>query len=212
VSGTARHGIDGWLVDLANITQHEFWYGRCAFARTSNPDAFVIGEVATPFVESKNYLNGRGFCSVMNCRFGRNTEQYFISKSVDTDRFLRSLAAERNVTCPEIDSVMYNLLDSHDTERVSSLAANPGVRKSGDARDLTNYAFSEANHGFNSAAPTADQDRTVKLIVLFQMTYIEAPAILYGDETGLWGGVGSYKPMPWADRADPINTDMLECY
>ena len=42
------------------------------------------------------------------------------------------------------------------------------------------------------------------------MTSIGAPAILNGDEAGLWGGVRSQKLMPWADQSDAMNTYMLE--
>ena len=39
----------------------------------------------------------------------------------------------------------------------------------------------------------------LKLISIFQMTYIGAPMLFYGDEVGMWGATDPYcrKPMLW---------------
>lgn len=49
-----------------------------------------------------------------------------------------------------------------------------------------------------------------RLVVLFQMTYVGAPMIYYGDEAGMWGGndPDSRMPMTWADlRFEPQSID-----
>jgi glycosidase len=57
------------------------------------------------------------------------------------------------------------------------------------------------NIDFDTGKPTAQQRRVQKLFVLFQMTYLGAPMIYYGDEAGMWGANDPCcrKPMLWHD-------------
>ncbi len=56
-----------------------------------------------------------------------------------------------------------------------------------------------------------DRERDIqRLIVLFQMTYVGAPMIYYGDEAGMWGGhdPDDRMPMVWEDlKYDPQAID-----
>jgi cyclomaltodextrinase / maltogenic alpha-amylase / neopullulanase len=212
VDGKARQGIDGWRLDLADFIPHEFWRHWCAFARRLNREAFLMGELAKPFSDPRRYLNEGEFCSMMNYPFALQAGKFFIGRSIGADRFALALSSMRNHEYPDIDSAMYNLMDSHDTERLASWIVNPLARKTGDARDFTNADLSEGNPSFDGSSPNAAQYRTLKLIALFQMTYIGAPALLYGEELGLSGGVRNYISMPWKDRGDAINEDVLAYY
>jgi len=61
-----------------------------------------------------------------------------------------------------------------------------------NARASTSYRIRKPN----------DRERDIqRLIVLFQMTYVGAPMIYYGDEAGMWGANDPCcrKPMVWPD-------------
>jgi glycosidase len=82
---------------------------------------------------------------------------------------------------------------------------NPN-RKYDDQNGLRN------NPNYDVGKPTAGARRLQKLILLFQMTYVGAPMIYYGDEGGMWGAddPDDRKPMIWEDltyeneRSHPI--------
>jgi glycosidase len=87
---------------------------------------------------------------------------------------------------------MMNLMDSHDTERLSSQIVN------------SDHAFKEnskAYQGYDVRAPNDKEWHIQKLIALFQFTYVGSPMIYYGDETGMWGAddPDDRKPMVWPD-------------
>ena len=59
----------------------------------------------------------------------------------------------------------------------------------------------------------------LKLISIFQMTYIGAPMLFYGDEVGMWGATDPYcrKPMLWNeflydDEKNPSHVNQNEIY
>jgi cyclomaltodextrinase len=212
VDGKVRQGIDGWRLDLADFIPHGFWRPWCAFARKLNPEAFLMGELAKPFSDPRQYLNEGEFCSMMNYAFALQAGKFFVAKSIGADGFAQALASMRSKDNPDIDFAMYNLMSSHDTERLASYLVNPKARKSGDARDFTNFDLSAVNPAFDGSPLNAAQYRALKLIALFQMTYIGSPALLYGEELGLPGGVRNYLSMPWKDRGDRINEDVLAYY
>jgi glycosidase len=89
---------------------------------------------------------------------------------------------------------MQNLLDSHDTDRLLSMIVNPN-RNYDDNNGLRN------NPNYNVNKPAESAHATMKLMLLFQMTYLGAPMIYYGDEAGMWGAddPDERKPMVWPD-------------
>ena len=93
-----------------------------------------------------------------------------------------------------VDYVLQNLLDSHDTDRLASMIVNPD-------RAYNSNASPRNNPNYNVSKPDAAEIQRQKLIVLFQMTYVGAPMIYYGDEAGMWGATdpGDRKPMLWPD-------------
>ena len=119
---------------------------------------------------------------------------------------------------------MQNLLGSHDTARVASHIVNADLIH---FREWPGYCERSRgrNSGFRTHAPDAAQRRLQKLAVLFQMTYVGAPMIYYGDEAGMWGATDPCcrKPMVWEDlqhqdevflpdgtkrtRPDPVRVD-----
>ena len=57
------------------------------------------------------------------------------------------------------------------------------------------------NPKYDTRKPTPEELRIQKLFAIFQMTYLGAPMIYYGDEAGMWGANDPCcrKPMIWKD-------------
>ncbi|MCX6133148.1 MAG: glycoside hydrolase family 13 protein [Ignavibacteriales bacterium] len=194
--GDPSDGIDGWRLDVGNEVSHLFWKGWRNQVKAINPDAYIVGEI---WDDASKWLGGDEFDAVMNYPFARAVVRFFI----DTDRrhlkpseFDRELAAIRQDYPGEISYVLQNLIDSHDTDRLGSMIMNPN-RKYDDQNGLRN------NPDYNVGKPTGEARQIQKLMLLFQMSYVGAPMIYYGDESGMWGAddPDDRKPMLWADLA-----------
>jgi len=57
------------------------------------------------------------------------------------------------------------------------------------------------NPHYDTRQPNAEERQTQKLAAIFQMTYLGAPMIYYGDEAGIGGANDPCcrKPMVWED-------------
>jgi glycosidase len=192
--GDPSDGIDGWRLDVANEVSHVFWKGWRSLVKSINPNAYIVGEL---WDDASPWLHGDEFDAVMNYRFARATIRFFFdtnNKKYSPHEFDEELADIRKSYPPDVNYVMQNLIDSHDTDRLLSMIVNPN-RKYDDNNGLRN------NPAYNISKPPQSAHATMKLIVLFQMTYLGAPMIYYGDEAGMWGAddPDERKPMVWSD-------------
>ncbi|MDP2885972.1 MAG: glycoside hydrolase family 13 protein [Ignavibacteria bacterium] len=203
--GNPSDGIDGWRLDVGNEVSHLFWKGWRKHVKSINPDAYIVGEI---WDDASKWLAGDEFDAVMNYPFARAVVRFFIDtdgRRLTPSEFDRELATIRKDYPGEISYVLQNLIDSHDTDRLASMIMNPN-RKYDDENGLRN------NPNYDVGEPTAGARRIQKLILLFQMTYVGAPMIYYGDEGGMWGAddPDDRKPMMWQDlsyeneRAHPV--------
>ncbi|OGU32241.1 MAG: hypothetical protein A2X67_13905 [Ignavibacteria bacterium GWA2_55_11] len=189
--GNPSDGIDGWRLDVANDVSPVFWKAWRKQVKGLNPEAYIVGEI---WDDASKWLSGDQFDAVMNYRFARACVKYFIdgtSKPTDVDK---ELADIRKDYAPETNFILQNLLDSHDTDRLASMIANPGRRY--DDRNGP-----RSNAAYYTRKPSADTWRIQRLMAFFQMTYLGAPMIYYGVEAGMWGAddPDDRKPMVWQD-------------
>jgi cyclomaltodextrinase len=192
--GDPSDGIDGWRLDVGNEVSHHFWKEWRKHVKSINPDAYIVGEI---WDDASKWLSGDEFDAVMNYPFARALVRFFIDndgRRLKPSEFDRELAAIRKDYPGDISYVLQNLIDSHDTDRLGSMIMNPN-RKYDDQNGLRN------NPNYNISKPTAAALRIQKLILLFQMSYVGAPMIYYGDEAGMWGAddPDDRKPMIWED-------------
>jgi len=68
-------------------------------------------------------------------------------------------------------------------------------------RNYDREASVRVNPDYDPRKPTASELNVQKLIAAFQLTYLGAPMLYYGDEAGMWGGddPDDRKPMVWPD-------------
>jgi len=189
--GDPSDGIDGWRLDVANEVPLGFWNSWRKLVKSINPQAFITGELwgLYPKFVTKN----GPFDALMNYSFAFAVDQFFIAKKdkISTSDFIKELQVI-DTTYPNRNlDILQNLVDSHDTERISSMIANPDRKYDHDANGR--------NPNYNIGKPTSDDYKMQKVIAAFQMTYRGAPMIYYGDEVGMWGAddPDNRQPMVW---------------
>src|SRR5204862_1936680 len=113
---------------------------------------------------------------------------------------------------PATAAVMQNLVDSHDTDRVASMIVNGEgtVYKNPDEIEFNQNSGPSSSQSYDIRKPNERERSIQRLIVLFQMAYVGAPMIYYGDEAGMWGGTDPDERMPmvWPNMSfEPQATD-----
>ncbi|MDQ7821419.1 MAG: glycoside hydrolase family 13 protein [Candidatus Eremiobacteraeota bacterium] len=202
--GNTEDGIDGWRLDVAFCVKHAFWKDWCTFVRGLNPQAYMTAEIIEDVEANKPYLQGDEFTAVMNYNFAFACSEYFADRKIRirTSEFDRRLRELREAYYPAVSYVMQNLVDSHDTDRIATRIVN---RDRNDIRQWKKYyEHSQArNFTYDTRKPTPQELKSQMLIAIFQMTYVGAPMVYYGDEAGMWGANDPCcrKPMVWDDMS-----------
>ncbi len=205
--GDPSAGVDGWRLDVPNEIPHVFWKDWRRLVKSINPESYIVGEIwddATP------WLQGDEFDAVMNYEFARAVVKFFINRKerIPPSQFDSVLAHVRASYPSEASYALQNLIDSHDTDRLPSMIINPDRRY--DAENSPRW-----NPNYSVRKPNTEEIKRQKLILLFQLTYIGAPMIYYGDEAGMWGAddPDDRKPMLWEDLSyeDELSCPVLEC-
>lgn len=158
--------IDGWRLDVANEIDHQFWREFRQTVKSVKPDAYILGEI---WHDSMPWLQGDQFDAVMNYPFTNGAIEFFAKGSMRAEKFADTITNVLHSYPENVNEAAFNLLDSHDTPRVLTLA--------GESKEK------------------------VKLLYLFQLSFIGAPCIYYGDEIGMTGSQdpGCRKCMIWEE-------------
>ncbi len=200
--GNPDDGIDGWRLDVAFCVKHQFWKDWRKHVKSVNPQAYLTAEVIDTIDVLKPYLEGDEFDAVMNYNFAFACADYFIADKtrIKTSQFDNILKELREAFPSGVEYVQQNLFDSHDTNRLLSHIVN---RDLGIYRDWGKYfALSKGdNHNYDTRKPNEYELKIAKLMIIFQMTYVGAPMVYYGDEVGMWGAndPDCRKPMLWKE-------------
>ena len=200
--GNPSDGIDGWRLDVAACIKHPFWKDWRKHVKSINPDAYLTAEIIDEIDNVKPFLQGDEFDAAMNYNFAFTCWNFFVKEKnkLSASEFINRLNKLRNAYPSGITYAMQNLLDSHDTPRLASIIVNKEllqIEKWQDFHDKSKAAYSD----YSTRQPNGEELQVLKLAVIFQMTYIGAPMIYYGDEAGMWGANDPCcrKPMVWED-------------
>jgi glycosidase len=171
--------------------------------RAINPEAYIVGELFGTDEVLVSYLQGDTFDAAMNYPFAYACYEYFIHEQhrIDTGAFDRKLAELRAAYPACVAEVQQNLLGSHDSNRIGSHIVNRAGANIRQWEAYCQWSSVEKNPSYDTRKPTVEERRLQKLAVLFQMTYLGAPMVYYGDEAGMWGANDPCcrKPMVWPD-------------
>ncbi len=191
-------GADGWRLDAAQELSHGWWTDFRRNVKAYAPDAALIGEDTAGPVDAAPYLTGTELDGVMNYRFRQaaigfaRTTPYSDSSGTippltpaQLDHSLKAILADYPRAAA---AVSFNLIDSHDTNRVRFVLGDKA--------------------GFHAEIQP--------LVALLQFTSFGAPMMYYGDETGFlvngkngFGDPYNRAPYPWMDQGFNKFTGLL---
>jgi len=150
--------IDGWRLDVADEVPRAFWRKFRQRIKSVNPEAFIIGEV---WYNAAPWMKGDQFDSIMNYHLMYDILELVENKSLSPSSFSSRVQQNLFRYRPEAAKYLLNLLDSHDTPRLS-------------------WRFRELD--------SSEMEKHIQLAVTLQFTLPGIPMVYYGDEVGLTGG------------------------
>lgn len=131
-----QQGIDGWRLDVPfEVESPGFWQEFRERVKALNPDAYIVGEV---WGDSRQWLDGTQFDGVMNYLFAGPTIAFAAGDRVDpaqvqerdyqpypplfAGEYAQKMQALLQLYPWEIQLTQLNLLASHDTARLLTIA------------------------------------------------------------------------------------------
>ncbi len=111
-------GIDGWRLDAADEVNPELWKQFRKAARGVKSDAFIVGE---RWSDASQWLQGDQWDSAMNYPFCFAVRDFFATDKSKPGEFDARLSQLRDAYPPAATAVMFNILDSHDTDRIRNV-------------------------------------------------------------------------------------------
>lgn len=166
-----EQGIDGWRLDVPFcIDDDSFWQEFRQVVKSANPEGYIVGEV--PW-EAQRWLQGDQFDAVMNYQFTQLCVGFFAGEGMDRhfEKGMMGLPETPMMDAPTFARRAEVLLELYPS---SIAAAQLNLLDSHDMPRFLSIA------GGDKAS--------LKLAVLFMLTYPGAPCIYYGDEVGSVNG------------------------
>ena len=164
------YGIDGWRLDVPNEAgpnggsdDHSIWKGFRQAVKSANPNAIIHGEL---WKNAQPFLQGDEFDGVMNYEGFADAVSTYMNEGYTIE------TTQRERITPS----------SFDTWIRSVMAKTPSQ---------SNYVLMNllSSHDTSRFLFRAREDKWKAYeSAIFQMTFIGAPMIYYGDETGMTGG------------------------
>lgn len=202
--------VDGWRLDVAadlgnsEEFNHKFWKEFRRVVKEQNPNAIILAE---HYGDASPWLSGGEWDSVMNYDAFMEPITWFLTgmeKHSDAYRgdllgndeeFWTSMRRYSTRFICQSAQVAMNELSNHDHSRFLTRTNHTVGR-------ITYMSQDAANQNVNRARMMAG--------VFFQMTWIGAPTIYYGDEAGVcgWTDPDNRRTYPWG-REDK---EMIECH
>ncbi|MSS63421.1 glycoside hydrolase family 13 protein [Velocimicrobium porci] len=107
--------IDGLRLDVANEVSHYFLKRLRKMVKKEKPDFYLLGEI---WGDSISWLRGDEFDSVMNYPLASGISDYWIYKNWKKEEFEHAINRCFTMYMQQTNDVLFNLLDSHDTNRL----------------------------------------------------------------------------------------------
>lgn len=166
-----RQGVDGWRLDVPyEVKEPGFWQEFRDRIKAVNPEAYIVGEIWMP---AQEWLDGTQFDGVLNYLFTGPTLAFTAG-----DRVVMKYAETPSYEpYPALDAAGYR------TKMETLLALYPWEIQ------LTQLNLLSSHDTARALSVMGDDQASLELAVLLQMTFPGAPSIYYGDEVGLKGGL-----------------------
>lgn len=120
-----EQGIDGWRLDVPNeIDDDGFWAEFRSIVKAINPDAYLLGEI---WDGNPRWVGDAHFDGLMGYPV-RTAVIDLLKGIINSENFVHKLRQYFSQYAPENIYAMYNLLGSHDTERLATVLNNDLAR------------------------------------------------------------------------------------
>lgn len=117
--------VDGWRLDVCDEVSHAFWRRFRGFVKSINPEALIIGEVQH---EASAFLHGDELDATMNYPFREICVRFFARRNTGVTDFESEVEENRMRYMDAVNRNMFNVLDSHDTERFLTMCGGKKER------------------------------------------------------------------------------------
>lgn len=107
--------IDGIRFDVGNEVSHRFLKRIREHLKKVKPDIYLLGEI---WHDASQWLQGDEYDSVMNYPLLSGIHDFFLDKTMNKNEFEYMVNRCYTMYMQQNNNVLFNLLDSHDTERL----------------------------------------------------------------------------------------------
>lgn len=176
-------GTNGWRLDAAQLKSHQWWQEFRAAVKAKYPDAIVIAEDTAGPIDPTPFIMGNEFDGIMNYNF----------RDAVVSFFTRGQAGNGGATAT---SFVNNLMAMVQNYPLPATLASMNLVDSHDTERILNDLGGNKNE--------------LKSVAAFQMSWLGAPTIYYGDEAGQTGATDpdDRRTFPW----DHQDTDLEGYY
>ena len=108
--------IDGIRFDVGDEVSHKFIRELRRTLKPVKPDIFLLGEI---WIDSVEWLDGNEYDSVMNYPFANCIWDFYKDYTLTSRDIMYQLNRCMTMYPKQITEVLFNFLDTHDTERIS---------------------------------------------------------------------------------------------
>ena len=110
-----KYDIDGIRFDVGNEVSHYFLKRMRRHLKKIKSDIYLLGEI---WHDAIQWLAGDEYDSVMNYPLMSGIHDFFLDSLADREEFERMVNRCYTMYMQQSNNVLFNLLDSHDTERL----------------------------------------------------------------------------------------------
>ena len=119
-----RYDIDGIRFDVGNEVSHRLLKQLRITLKKKKPDFYLLGEI---WHDAAQWLYGDEYDAVMNYPLTSGINDFFIDASMTKQDFAYRINSCYTMYQQQTNNVLFNLLDSHDTDRLMTRTNNPDV-------------------------------------------------------------------------------------
>ncbi len=109
------YGVDGIRFDVGNEVSHQFLKELRKRVKAVNKDVYLLGEI---WHNSTQWLQGDEYDSVMNYPLTAAISEFWQDENVTSKDFEHNINRCRFMYQEQVTDTLFNMLDSHDTERL----------------------------------------------------------------------------------------------
>ena len=106
--------IDGWRLDVSDEVSHSFWRRFRQAVKAEKPECLIVGE---NWHDAYPYLMGDQYDGIMNYSVTKACLDWFAKETLDAKGMAEKLNSILMRNIWQVNQMMLNLLDSHDTLR-----------------------------------------------------------------------------------------------